>query len=98
MKKDIKEISPDAMALLMNYDFPGNVREPENIIERGIALANENIIEVVHLPEDLRALSIRTFRKKEGKIPSLEDQEMTYKKWVSMKWAATKLSQPRYSE
>ena len=82
MKKDIKEISPDAMALLMNYDFPGNVRELENIIERGVALANENIIEVVHLPEDLRALSIRTFRKKEGKIPSLEDQEMAYIKWV----------------
>jgi len=82
MKKDIKEISPDAMALLMNYDFPGNVRELENIIERGIALANENSIEVAHLPEDLRALSIRTFRKKEGKIPSLEDQEMAYIKWV----------------
>ena len=82
MKKDIKEISSDAMALLMNYDFPGNVRELENIIERGIALANENIIEVAHLPEDLRALSIRTFRKKEGKIPSLEDQEMAYIKWV----------------
>ncbi len=82
MKKDIKEISPDAMALLMNYDFPGNVRELENIIERGIALANEDMIEVAHLPEDLRALSIRTFRKKEGKIPSLEDQEMAYIKWV----------------
>jgi DNA-binding NtrC family response regulator len=82
MKKDIREISPDAMALLMNYDFPGNVRELENIIERGIALANEDMIEVAHLPEDLRALSIRTFRKKEGKIPSLEDQEMAYIKWV----------------
>jgi len=82
LKKDIREISSDAMALLMNYDFPGNVRELENIIERGIALANEHSIEVAHLPEDLRALSIRTFRKKEGKIPSLEDQEMTYIKWV----------------
>lgn len=70
------------MQLLMNYDFPGNVRELENIIERGVALANENAIEVAHLPEDLRALSIRTFRKKEGKIPSLEDQEMAYIKWV----------------
>ena len=82
MKKDIKEISPEAMALLMSYDFPGNVRELENIIERGVALANGNIIEVAHLPEDLRALSIRTFRKKEGKIPSLEDQEMAYINWV----------------
>ena len=90
MKKDIKEISSDAMALLMNYDFPGNVRELENIIERGIALANENIIEVAHLPEDLRALSIRTFRKKEGKIPSLEDQEMAYIKWVLQEMGGNK--------
>ena len=37
---------------------------------------------MAHLPEDLRELSIRTFRKKEGKIPSLEEQEMTYINWV----------------
>jgi DNA-binding NtrC family response regulator len=82
MKKEVSEISQDVTALLMNYDFPGNVRELENIIERGVALANGNIIEVAHLPEDLKELSIRTFRKKEGKIPSLEEQELSYIKWV----------------
>jgi transcriptional regulator with PAS, ATPase and Fis domain len=82
MKKDVTEISEDAMSLLMNYDLPGNVRELENIIERGVALANGKTIEIAHLPEDLRELRIRTFRKKEGKIPSLEDQETAYIKWV----------------
>ncbi|NWF51921.1 MAG: sigma-54-dependent Fis family transcriptional regulator [Nitrospirae bacterium] len=82
MKKDVTEISQDAMSLLMNYDLPGNVRELENIIERGVALVNGNTIEVAHLPEDLRELSIRTFRKKEGKIPSLEEQEIAYIQWV----------------
>ncbi len=82
MKKDVTEISPDVIGLLMNYDFPGNVRELENIIERGVALTTGNSIELAHLPEDLRELSIRTFRKKEGKIPSLEDQETAYIKWV----------------
>ncbi|MBS1126516.1 MAG: response regulator [Nitrospirae bacterium] len=82
MKKNITEISPDVIALLMNYDFPGNVRELENIIERGVALSTGSSIETVHLPEDLRELSIKTFRKKEGKIPSLEDQEMSYINWV----------------
>ena len=62
--------------------FPGNVRELENIIERGVALANGSSIEISHLPEDLKVISIKTFRKKEGKIPSLEDQEMAYIKWV----------------
>jgi DNA-binding NtrC family response regulator len=82
MNKNITEISEDAMNLLINYDFPGNIRELENIIERGVALANRNILEIAHLPEDLRELSIKTFRKKEGKIPSLEDQEISYIKWV----------------
>jgi DNA-binding NtrC family response regulator len=82
MNKNITEISEEAINLLMNYDFPGNIRELENIIERGVALSNGNTIEIAHLPEDLRELSIRTFRKKEGKIPTLETQEMAYIKWV----------------
>jgi DNA-binding NtrC family response regulator len=82
MKKEVVEISQDAMGLLMNYDFPGNVRELENIIERGVALTNGTTVEMAHLPEDLRELSIRTFRKKEGKIPSLEEQEIAYINWV----------------
>ncbi|MEK6673269.1 MAG: sigma-54 dependent transcriptional regulator [Nitrospirota bacterium] len=82
MKKEVTELSQEVISLLMNYDFPGNVRELENIIERGVALTNGSAIEVAHLPEDLRELSIRTFRKKEGKMPSLEDQEMAYIRWV----------------
>jgi DNA-binding NtrC family response regulator len=82
MKKEVVEISQEAMGLLMNYDFPGNVRELENIIERGVALTNGTTVEIAHLPEDLRELSIRTFRKKEGKIPSLEEQEIAYINWV----------------
>jgi DNA-binding NtrC family response regulator len=82
MKKNVSEIAEDVIALLMNYDFPGNVMELENIIERGVALTNSSVIETGHLPEDLRELSIKTFRKKEGKIPSLDEQEEAYIKWV----------------
>ena len=48
-KKEIKKISPYALQLLMEYPFPGNVRELENIIERSVALETTNII----LPENL---------------------------------------------
>ena len=82
MKKPVTEISDEVVSLLLNYDFPGNVRELENIIERGVALANGSTIELAHLPEDLKELSIKTFRKKEGKIPSLDEQEESYIKWV----------------
>ena len=47
--KDIRQLSAYALEVLMKYDFPGNVRELENIIERGVALENSNII----LPESL---------------------------------------------
>ncbi len=47
--KEIRNISSYAGELLMNYDFPGNVRELQNIIERGVAMESSNII----LPESL---------------------------------------------
>ncbi|MBN1829108.1 MAG: sigma-54-dependent Fis family transcriptional regulator [Deltaproteobacteria bacterium] len=47
--KDVKKISNYALDLLMNYPFPGNVRELENIIERSVALESGNIV----LPESL---------------------------------------------
>jgi len=47
--KDIRKISSYAMDLLNNYDFPGNVRELENIVERGVALESSSIV----LPESL---------------------------------------------
>jgi two-component system response regulator PilR (NtrC family) len=47
--KEVREISSYALEVLMSYDFPGNVRELENIIERGVALESSNII----LPENL---------------------------------------------
>ena len=53
--KEIQEISSYAIEVLMNYDFPGNVRELENIIERGVALESSNII----LPESLTLSSFR---------------------------------------
>jgi two-component system, NtrC family, response regulator PilR len=47
--KRIKNISSYGLELLMEYSFPGNVRELENIIERSVALEQSNIV----LPENL---------------------------------------------
>jgi two-component system response regulator PilR (NtrC family) len=47
--KDVREISADAMKLLVNYDYPGNVRELQNIIERGIALEASNALTIENL-------------------------------------------------
>lgn len=44
MGMDMPSIDPDAMEALQNYKFPGNVRELENILERAIALSDDNTI------------------------------------------------------
>ncbi|WP_028579843.1 sigma-54-dependent transcriptional regulator [Desulfogranum japonicum] len=57
--KEVQTISSYGLEVLMEYDFPGNVRELENIIERGVAMEASNII----LPENL---ILSAHRKKKG--------------------------------
>jgi DNA-binding NtrC family response regulator len=82
MGKPVHTISEDALALLKAYDFPGNVRELENIIERGVALCQDDTLQAAHLPDDLRDLSIRAFRRRDGRVIPLEEQERDYILWV----------------
>ncbi len=82
MGKSVRRISEAALEILKNYDFPGNVRELENIIERGVAICQGDALEVGHLPDDLRDLTIKAFRRRDGHIASLEEQERDYIHWV----------------
>jgi PAS domain S-box-containing protein len=52
--RDIAGVSDVVLARLMEYDFPGNVRELENIIEHAFALCRIGVIEMEHLPPRLR--------------------------------------------
>ena len=52
--KLITDISPDALAILMDYDYPGNIRELENIIEHAFVLCRTSTITVQDLPDYLR--------------------------------------------
>jgi transcriptional regulator with PAS, ATPase and Fis domain len=60
-EKKIKGISSDALEILMHYNFPGNVRELENIIQRSVALAESQVIRIGDLPQDLQKLEFNTF-------------------------------------
>jgi DNA-binding NtrC family response regulator len=78
MKKPVTKIAEDVMAMLMEYPFPGNVRELENLIERGTAMAQGDTIEMAHLPESLQKAGTFHFRKIDGRLPTLEEQEQEY--------------------
>ncbi len=47
--KSVQEIGPKALKALQAYDFPGNVRELENLIERAVILAESDSISLGHL-------------------------------------------------
>jgi len=53
-RKVITGISPDAEELLINYPWPGNIRELENAIERAFILADRNLLEIKHFPFEIR--------------------------------------------
>jgi DNA-binding NtrC family response regulator len=48
------EISPEAIQLLVNYSWPGNVRQLENIIERMALTADKNLISAKNIPEEIK--------------------------------------------
>ena len=56
--KKIRHISSQAIEILRQYNYPGNVRELENIIQRAIALTEGDTIKVENLPPDLQNLDI----------------------------------------
>jgi PAS domain S-box-containing protein len=52
--KEIQGLSPDALPLLMSYDYPGNIRELENIVEYATVVCKDLLIGIEHLPEHFR--------------------------------------------
>ncbi len=88
MEKDVQEISSYAIKVLMEYDYPGNVRELENIVERGVALESSNII----LPESLTLSTYKKegtpIEKKADAFISVDSEEELYSKGLDEVMAA----------
>ena len=73
--KAVSGIDNEALALLMSHDYPGNIRELENIIEHAFVLCGDGTIGVRHLPAGI--VTVANARRGErpavtGEVPSLE--------------------------
>lgn len=74
--KKITGFAEEAMNILINYSFPGNVRELENIIERAIILEKGSLITPESLPHGIRVLRIETVEP--GKIKTVDELTKEY--------------------
>ncbi|MBD3669832.1 MAG: sigma-54-dependent Fis family transcriptional regulator [Gammaproteobacteria bacterium] len=86
MGREHLEISARAVAALVRHDFPGNVRELSNLIERGVALCDGKRLDLAQLPNDLqRYQGGVTLETEPTQLPTLEQQERDYIDWVLQK-------------
>ncbi|PKN71037.1 MAG: Fis family transcriptional regulator [Deltaproteobacteria bacterium HGW-Deltaproteobacteria-12] len=75
-KKNIAGVSDAAMAVLMSYAYPGNIRELANLIERAFIICKAGLIEKRHLPESLFAGASAVHIPKDSE--SLKDMQSSY--------------------
>jgi DNA-binding NtrC family response regulator len=60
MGKNILDVTPKAMEALINYNWPGNIRELRNALERAVLLCDEAAIDLGHLPLDISTPPLKT--------------------------------------
>jgi len=73
--RKIQGISPEALSILMSHDFPGNIRELENVIEYASLVCKKIVLGIEHLPEYLRQQSDNT---KIGLLRALPQKEFSF--------------------
>ena len=72
----VSDVSPEALALLSEYEFPGNVRELANIVERAVIVSTGKRIELEDLPDPIR-VAVQLQRRRESP-QSLAELEAEY--------------------
>jgi DNA-binding NtrC family response regulator len=78
------------MEALLDYDFPGNVRELENIVERAAAMARGMEIQIEDLPPDISEMDVFSFSRPDSGIKTLEEIKKDYIQWVLNKTGRNK--------
>jgi DNA-binding NtrC family response regulator len=77
-EKTAKEISREAVSLLLDYHWPGNVRELEHAVESAVVVCDSYSIKPAHLPPEIQFPEEARIRRAGDEGKSLEDVEKTY--------------------
>jgi transcriptional regulator with PAS, ATPase and Fis domain len=72
-RSPITSVSPGAIKVMMEYSWPGNVRELENVMERLIVTVQGSVIEVEHLPSEIRSQDAVALRPKRERRRTVAD-------------------------
>ncbi len=72
------QLSPEAAELLMNYEYPGNIRELENIVQRILIHCDGEVVEPRHLVADLGGTATVAVRESRQHWPTLSEHEKQY--------------------
>jgi transcriptional regulator with PAS, ATPase and Fis domain len=76
--KDIQGLSPEIYPILMSHNFPGNIRELENILEYASVVCKDTMVRVEHLPDYLHPDSGGR------RVPAPDESELTDFSWENM--------------
>ncbi|MDA9101188.1 sigma-54-dependent Fis family transcriptional regulator, partial [Omnitrophica bacterium] len=71
-KRKVRGLSKEAMKVFINYDWPGNIRELENSLERLVVLSRNEIIQETELPDQLKQ-NVNARLSELGKSGALKD-------------------------
>ncbi len=83
--KALLGFTSEALELMRRYDYPGNIRELENIVERCVAFATGDRIGTEDLPPDIKEMEVFSFHKEAHPFRTLEEIEKEYIHWVMAK-------------
>ncbi|MCS7215362.1 MAG: sigma-54 dependent transcriptional regulator [Thermodesulfovibrio sp.] len=91
--KPVPHIEPEVMEILINNDWPGNIRELANVIERAVILSPSGVISIKYLPKRIQEKT-GTIEKKENTLNLIEvEKSLILKALSSTGWNQTKAAE-----
>lgn len=82
IEKSISGFTDEVIGILSSYEYPGNIRELENIVEHAVSMTHGNVITAESLPKDLLDYDLFSFHNQNNGFKTLEELEKEYIRWI----------------